>query len=89
MGVSFNVSRTDSALISKITDRAVTIVPTLDKQQVRMSLTACHANGCPLRLSDMATADDFNLLHDVGGIHNCINRRTGKIYGHFWPRFAA
>ncbi|MBC7954081.1 MAG: hypothetical protein H7Z12_19965 [Rhodospirillaceae bacterium] len=89
MGISFKVSDADRAFITQIVDRAATIIPDMDKLEVKMSLTACHANGCPLRLADMAEADDFNLLHDVGGIHNCINRRTGKIDGLFRPRFAA
>ena len=89
MRVSFKTSPADAALIRKITDRAATIIPTLDKQQVSMSLTACHANGCPLRLAELAEADDFNLIHDVGGIHNTVSRKTGRIEGLFWPRFAA
>lgn len=89
MTVSFKVSRTDSALITKIVDRAAALIPNLDKMQVRMSLTACHANGCRLRLSDLAKADDFNLIHDVCGIHNTVSRDTGKIEGLFLPRFAA
>lgn len=89
MAVSFKVSRTDSALITKIVDRAALHIQNMDKMQVRMSLTACHANGCPLRLADLAEADDFNLIHDVCGIHNTVSRDTGKIEGHFLPRFAA
>lgn len=92
--ISFNVTAEEKALIATIVDRAADIIKEIgaaqmDKLEVKMSLTACHANGCPLRLADLAEADDFNLFHDVAGIHNCISRETGKIEGHFRPRFAA
>lgn len=92
--ISFAVTPSEKKLIARIVDRAATIVKEIgtepmDKLQVTMSLTACHANGCPLRLEDLSQADDFNLLHDVSGIHNTISRKTGRIEGHFLPRFAA
>ena len=95
MTVSFKVTPAESATISRIVDRYAEIgaqhghpLDQEGKLQVRMSITACHANGCPLRLDDLAKTDDFNLLHDVGGIHDTISRITGKIEGHFLPRFA-
>lgn len=65
-----------------------------------MDLTATHANGCPLRLADMAeaaraiAAGDYppyalDVLHDIIGIQLHINRTTGVLDGHFLPRFAA
>ena len=33
-------------------------------------------------------ADDFNFLHDVGGIHKHLDRATGKLKDGFVPRFA-
>jgi hypothetical protein len=88
MPINFSVSAEDKALIHKIVDRAFDLIPKVDKPQVAISLAVCHANGCPLRLADLAEADDFNLIHDVSGIGNCISRSTGKIDGLFRPRFA-
>jgi hypothetical protein len=43
----------------------------------------------PLRLHELATADDFDFVHDVGGIRQHLNRQTGELRNHFVPRFAA
>lgn len=53
-----------------------------------MDITATHLNGCPLKLRDLLRADDFNFKHDIIGIHNHINRRTGKLEDFFLPRTA-
>lgn len=58
------------------------------KMTLVMDITACHCNGCPLRLQDLLEADDFNFLHDVVGIRKHINRQTGRLEGAFLPRFA-
>lgn len=34
-------------------------------------------------------ADDFNFLHDIGGISRHMNRDTGELTGFFLPRFTA
>lgn len=60
----------------------------LAKLDLTMDLAACHANGRPLRLADLAAADDFNLAHDVFGIHRHLNRESGALGGCFVPRFA-
>jgi hypothetical protein len=57
--------------------------------QIRCSLVAAHANGCELDLLKLLDCDATSLMHDVGGIHNCVSRETGKIVGMFWPRCAA
>lgn len=36
--------------------------------------------------SRLASFDDFNLTHDVCGIHNCMNRETGALEKGFLPR---
>ena len=54
---------------------------------ILMDLAAVHHH-TPLRLVEMADADDFNLIHDVAGIGNCLNRTTGKLEDCFVPRFA-
>lgn len=89
MAIKWNVSAKDAALIKKITDRAVKMSGMqrggLD---IQMDITCCHLNAVRLRLEDWLYANDFNFEHDLYGILNCLNRRTGKIKGEFIPRFA-
>lgn len=96
--VDFNVSDDDRASIGKIVDRTLGIldrISPLAKRDLRnrrinlmMDLTACHLNGNPLRLADLAQADDFNVIHDVGGISKHIDHDTGKLTDCFLPRFS-
>lgn len=51
-----------------------------------MDLAAVHAR-CPLRLAEMAAADDADLMHDIIGIRRHLDRRTGELR-RFAPRFA-
>jgi len=60
-----------------------------DLASLRMDLMACHANGTPLDWQRLRSADPFNLGHDVFGIMKHLDRETGKLTGHFRPRFAA
>ena len=87
--ISFKVSPLDARAIQVIVSRYLSISQfDHDKLSVAMDLTACHANGCPLRLSDLAAADDFNLLHDVGGISRHLDWSSGKLMNCFVPRYA-
>jgi hypothetical protein len=56
-------------------------------QEAIMDVTACHANGNPLRLFDLAAAPEFDFVHDVFGIYRHIDRETGKLSDCFVPRF--
>jgi hypothetical protein len=53
-----------------------------------MDLTAADGvNGNdPLDWGRLLAADDFNFLHDVGGISRHINRDTGELMNCFLPR---
>ena len=87
--VSFEVTAGERRLIAQIADRAVPLFKRrIDRLTITMDLTATHANGCPLRLSDMLDADDFNLVHDVAGINRFLDRETGRLTECFRPRFA-
>jgi hypothetical protein len=92
MTISFDVSGEDAALIDEIANRAVRMAErngiTYPRIDVEMDLTACHANGCPLRLADLAKADEFNFAHDVLGIRKSLDRCSGKLTRGFLPRFA-
>lgn len=52
-------------------------------------LAADGQNGNPpVDLDALAEADDFNFAHDAYGISAHMDRSTGKLTGHFLPRFA-
>ena len=53
-----------------------------------MDIDATHNNGCPLKLTELLAADDFNFVHDVFGIRANIDRKTGKLQNCFVPRYA-
>lgn len=58
------------------------------KLEIEMDVVATHCNGNPLRLKDLLSADDFNLLHDVGGIFRHLDRESGALQNCFRPRFS-
>lgn len=93
MTVKLKASPAEVNIIVAIADRAVKLAAdsgvTLDKLSTIMDVTACHLNGCPLRLPDMLNGPDFDLAHDVVGIVNHIDRKTGKLDGRFLPRYAS
>lgn len=62
--------------------------PPVNRLQVALSLTVCHLNGCPLDLDKLLTAPPVTLGHDVFGIHNLLDRETGKLPETFSPRCA-
>ncbi|MHB1952215.1 MAG: DUF6874 family protein [Sulfobacillus sp.] len=59
----------------------------LDRLSLEMDLAAVHVH-TPLRLADFLAADDFDFNHDVWGIQRHIDRKTGLLMDHFFPRFA-
>lgn len=92
-GISFAVNAEAMHIIFEIADRAVTIAgrngigSRVRKQDVAMSVTACHANGCPLDLVRLLKADDGNFAHDVFGICRHINTKDGSLNDGFSPRY--
>lgn len=89
--VSFDISAKDRAVVGKIARRARAILLSIQIDRavldISMDLTATHANGCPMDFDRLLAADDFNLMHDVGGIARHLYRETGKLVGGFLPRF--
>lgn len=53
-----------------------------------MDLAATHANGCKLDLDKLLAFDNFNFAHDVFGIREHLDRKTGKLKDFFLPRCA-
>ncbi|HEY6766619.1 MAG TPA: hypothetical protein VI386_17810 [Candidatus Sulfotelmatobacter sp.] len=88
--VKFAVTRAETVLIGRIVARAKRLRKgqQFDGTAAYMDITACHANGCPLKLQELLDADDFNFMHDFYGIEQCIDRRTGELQKPFHPRFA-
>ncbi len=85
--VSFDVPKELLPVISKIAKRARKLGFDRDQVSIMMDLEATHANGCPMDFGRLLEADDFNLLHDVGGIARHLNRETGELEDYFLPRF--
>jgi hypothetical protein len=91
--LNLTVSRYEDSLINSIAKRAQTLgdmglLPVASVLQWDMDITACHANGCQLKLAELRDASDEEFVHDVNGIRRAINRNTGKLEGIFHPRFA-
>lgn len=85
--VDFCATMEELKLIGKITDRAIATWPQIiDEISLLMDLDAVHSNGTPIDLQKLLNADDFNLAHDIFGIMNNIDRRTGKLQNCFLPR---
>ena len=59
-----------------------------DTMTTMMDLTATHANGCPLDLVGLLESDDFDLVHDIGGINAYLDRATGSLINCFLPRYS-
>jgi len=87
--INWNVRKEDHETIVKITERVKGELSTPDTfSTVMMDLTACHTNGCPLKLKELLVADLFDFSHDYFGIRRHINRETGQLEGCFVPRYA-
>jgi hypothetical protein len=91
----FEVSKYESYLINQIikrvridADAGLYENEKFDWLSLTMDITACHANGCNLKLAELLTADDFDFVHDVFGIRRHINRMTGQLEDCFLPRYA-
>jgi hypothetical protein len=89
--INFNVSKQDGFWIHSVAMKAARKFDHLeiDLLTFEMDLTACHANGNPLRLRELLKADDFNFAHDVLGIHQHIDHETGELRDCFLPRYSA
>lgn len=92
--ISFDVSVEDYSVIEQIVVRALLqeeqrgTDPVSDRTTMTMDLVACHVNGNPLRLEALLKANDLDFAHDVYGIRDFIDRRTGKLTRHFSPRYS-
>jgi hypothetical protein len=87
------LTRTEYKLIHAVAERAVRMAAAAgidyDMMTAELDITACHLNGNPLRLKELAYwADDANFGHDIFGIRRFMNRETGKLSDEFSPRYS-
>lgn len=87
--VRMSATKEEVQKIVEITKRVVKEVPQMDFMSTMMDIEATHSNGCKLKLDELISADLGDLLHDVTGIYNHIDRNTGELQDCFLPRFAA
>ena len=89
--ISWTTNKTDRELIKKVATRAWPKAQKLYASvlDLEMDLTAAHLNGCPLDLERLLNADDLNFFHDIYGIGEHLNRKTGRLTDCFVPRCAA
>lgn len=90
--VQFKATREEMHTILAIAERAqrmaVRCNVDYDFATAVMDIDACISNGCPLRLEELALAEDGDFAHDVFGIRRHIDRDTGTLRDCFLPRYA-
>lgn len=79
--------RETNELIVEITRRLRREIPniTFDVMSLCMDLTACH-NLEHVHLPTLLGAALGDFVHDIGGIHEHLDRETGELGGCFVPR---
>lgn len=89
--IEWKTTPEDADLLKQIAFRAWELLgqkrKAADLERIGMDLTACHLNGCPLRLNDMLWATDLDLMHDITLIYKHTDRMSGKFTGPVRPRF--
>lgn len=91
--ISFDSTPAEDKIIFAITKRAFKEVFAANKKyrsllDIAMDITACHCNGCPLKLDELLCSTPENFNHDIVGIFNHLDRTTGKLTDGFYPRYA-
>ena len=71
--ITWEISKEDAQVISKIVDRAKNMGVKRDREALSMDIQAAHEK-CPLRLKELLQAENFDFLHDVIGIVNHLDR---------------
>ncbi len=87
--INWGMNKEENKIALEIALRAIKNDPELNLLNTLMDIEATHLNGNPLRLKDLFEADNFNFMHDIIGIHNHIDRESGKLTRGFSPRFSA
>jgi hypothetical protein len=87
MELQFNATKKEMDAIMAATKRCRGTV-TREPIQILMDLEVTHSNGTPLDFDALLAFDDFSFFHDINGIANNLNRRTGQLENCFLPRCA-
>lgn len=89
---NFNCTKLEKKYLKMASDRYCNIALSrgiaLNPTEVMMDLLGVHKNICELDFEKLLSADDGNFLHDVSGTGDHIDRKNGKLLGHFKPRCA-
>jgi len=87
--LKWNASEGERALMQQIAKRALkeTLIQG-SRQDLLMELEATHSNGNPMDFQALLKAPAFDFAHDIYGIRNHLNRKTGKLEHCFVPRFS-
>ena len=59
-----------------------------DQGGLLMDILYVHEHVYPMRLPELATADDANFAHDIFGIYRHFNRETKQMEDGFSPRYS-
>lgn len=87
--VKFEATKEENLLIFKIVDRAEENGMIANgRLSLIMDLESVHCNDIPLDFGKLLVFDAFDFAHDICGIHNNIDRSTGKLDNCFVPRCA-
>ena len=77
---------------AKIADRIPRDIVERAGGRMALIMDLCAADGVngnpPIDMEALASADEFNFIHDVVGIVRHLDRDTGKLMDCFIPRFA-
>ena len=86
MSVEFaTFTEEEQKTVDAIIRRAMSELHDIDPLELEMDLSAVHAT-IPLDLERLKDFPPFDFAHDIYGIRNCLNRRTGKLEKCFSPR---
>lgn len=92
MVVFADFSPDEQEAVNAILDRAQALFAAqgqpFDRESMEMDLSATHET-CALDLERLAVATDFNFLHDIIGIRDNLDRRTGQLQNFWEPRHTA
>lgn len=92
------LTKADAERIMQIVDRTLPLIMpivVLSNAQARMFKLALFCDiavihlSLGLRLDELTRAENFDLIHDVMGIYQNLDRETGTLRDCFMPRFVA
>ncbi|CAM1655945.1 Domain of unknown function DUF6874 [Bartonella choladocola] len=89
--VSTETTPEEDNYINQILDRAEDlglIEGDDERYDCLMDLKMLNANGCPMDFKRWLEANEDSFVIDFYSIYHFFDRRTGKLMGFSWPRFA-